>query len=418
MGFTFFHAADLHLDSPFKTQAPTESRIAQDLRMAAFVAFDRLIDACIDEEAAFLLVAGDVFDGLDRSLRAQLRFHAGLCRLAEEGIPAFVVHGNHDALEGWVSSLAWPEKVCIFPGDKVETRLTLRGDEPIAAISGISYPTRDVRTDLSEQFNASRPDLFQVALLHANAGNTGHENYAPFQLESICRKGFDYWALGHVHAHQVLRAADPAVVYPGVLQGRHVRETGPCGACRVLVDDQKKAQVEFVPFDTIRWAVKAADISACATLDAVDKILGQALQEAMEEADGRPTVCRLIAKGETSLYGELETRGGLSELLEGLQEQAADSWPGAWPEKIESHLRPEINLDARMEEEDLLGELLRIADDLLDAENPADALEPAIGPLEKYLEEKNLLEGATETELRQALREAMSLCAWKLERPQ
>jgi DNA repair exonuclease SbcCD nuclease subunit len=137
--FSFVHASDLHLDSPFAGVTATAPEVAERLRTATFDAFDNIVRLCIERRVDFLLVAGDVYDGADRSLRAQLRFRDGLLRLAEQGIRAFVAHGNHDALEGWSSAIEWPEGVRVF-GEELASVPVERDGAPIALVSGISYP--------------------------------------------------------------------------------------------------------------------------------------------------------------------------------------------------------------------------------------------------------------------------------------
>ena len=105
----FVHAADLHLDSPFTgLKAAAPDNVANALYAATFTAYENIIDLCIDEGVDALLVAGDVYDGKDRSLRAQLKFVEGLRRLDEAGIRSFVCHGNHDPLDGWEAKLNYP----------------------------------------------------------------------------------------------------------------------------------------------------------------------------------------------------------------------------------------------------------------------------------------------------------------------
>src|SRR3990172_993244 len=137
--FSFIHAADLHLDSPFKGVIGEAPHIAEAVYSATFDAFESLINLCIEKQVNFLLIAGDVYDGRDRSLRAQLRFRDGLERLAERGISAFVVHGNHDPLKGWSNQIVWPSGVHVFGAEEVETVTFAMDGKPVAFISGISY---------------------------------------------------------------------------------------------------------------------------------------------------------------------------------------------------------------------------------------------------------------------------------------
>src|SRR3989338_7959088 len=150
--FRFVHTSDLHLDSPFTSLSELDLAIAGKLRDATLTAFDRIIDLCIEREVDFLLVGGDIYDGAYRSLKAQLRFRKGLQRLSDVGILSFVVHGNHDPLDGWVANLEWPEKTHIFGGDAVQGFPIVQGREEIARIHGISFGTRDVRKNLAKEF--------------------------------------------------------------------------------------------------------------------------------------------------------------------------------------------------------------------------------------------------------------------------
>ena len=105
----FAHAADLHLDSPFKgLRADAPGHVADALYAATFKAWGNIVDLCIAEQVDALLVAGDIYDGADRSLRAQLKFVEELKKLDEAGVRSFVCHGNHDPLDGWEARLDYP----------------------------------------------------------------------------------------------------------------------------------------------------------------------------------------------------------------------------------------------------------------------------------------------------------------------
>ncbi|MCL6634993.1 MAG: DNA repair exonuclease [Peptococcaceae bacterium] len=260
-GFCFVHAADLHLDSQFKGFGEVirgvgriPEGVLRRLRNSTFEAFERILDLCIERKADFLLLAGDVYDAADRSLRAQIRFRDGLARLADAGIPAFVVHGNHDHCSGWRAGLEYPETVHVFSHREVEARPLIRKGREIARIYGISYPGPVVLEDYASRFVRDGGAPFAIALLHCNVGGMpGHENYAPCQLNTLFNRGFDYWALGHVHNRTVLNPAAPCVAYPGCPQGRHPREGGERGCFIVNVSGNGELSLEFVPVGTVRW---------------------------------------------------------------------------------------------------------------------------------------------------------------------
>jgi DNA repair protein SbcD/Mre11 len=165
--FSFVHAADLHLDSPFIgiSRLPDDHKhVAETLRQATFKAFEAVVDLCIDRQADFLLVAGDVYDGSDRSLRAQLCFRDGLRRLAEQGIRAYVVHGNHDPLDGWSNAVQMPESVHAFR-DRLESLVFVKEGVPVARIHGISYPSRRIDAEFGKGMAREGDELFQIGLL-------------------------------------------------------------------------------------------------------------------------------------------------------------------------------------------------------------------------------------------------------------
>jgi len=240
MSFSFVHAADLHLDSPFKGVTAESPAIAGSLHSATFDVYNSLIDLCIEKQVQFLLIAGDIYDGADRSLRAQLRFRDGLQRLADKNIQAFVVHGNHDPFKGHSRSIDWPEGIHVFSYRKVKSIPFKIDNSPLALISGISHENISITTNLAKKFESHDPDLFQIGLLHCNVGkDTGHEAYAPCELQDLIKTGLDYWALGHVHERKILHK-DPYVVYPGNTQGRNIREQNERGCYLIQVDDNNR----------------------------------------------------------------------------------------------------------------------------------------------------------------------------------
>ena len=99
---------------------------------------------------------------------------------------------------------------------------------------GVRHPGghRRPRARLSRRPTAG---CFNIGLLHTCAtGREGHDRYAPCTVDDLRAKGYDYWALGHVHTREILATATRPIVFPGNIQGRHIRETGPKGC--LLVD--------------------------------------------------------------------------------------------------------------------------------------------------------------------------------------
>src|SRR5262249_29053372 len=207
----FIHAADLHLDSPFRGVGEVSSELREQLQDSTLGALHRIVDHTIDAKADFLLIAGDLYDSRDRSLRALLAFRRQMERLAEHDISVYIVHGNHDPLNGWGSEFQLPPNVTTFSG-RTDTQPFIRRGREVASITGVSYTRERVMENLAASFKPDDSSPYSVAVLHANVGGqTGHADYAPTTVDELSAAGFKYWALGHVHTRSIL-ATEPATI--------------------------------------------------------------------------------------------------------------------------------------------------------------------------------------------------------------
>src|SRR6187200_2142549 len=185
----FIHAADLHLDSPFRGLANTAPALRDQLQAATLGALGRIVDHTISSKADFLVVAGDLYDSKDRSLRALVAFRKQMERLAERGISVFIVHGNHDPLNGWGSEFQLPPNVTTFSG-KPKTEPVIRRGKEVARVTGISYPRERVTENLAAHMKPDSDSPYSVGLLHANVGGqAGHADYSPVTLDELTASG-------------------------------------------------------------------------------------------------------------------------------------------------------------------------------------------------------------------------------------
>ncbi|MCI0879628.1 MAG: DNA repair exonuclease [Chloroflexi bacterium] len=359
----FVHAADLHLDSPFGGLRSIAPEIAETLYQATFDAYDNIIELCIKEQADALLVAGDIFDSADRSLRAQLKFVDGLNRLEKAGIRSFICHGNHDPLNGWEAQLTFPEGCHRF-GAAVERVPIFQNEPGRAAVYGISYPQREVSDNLARQFVAAGSEQFSIGLLHANVDNNAdHEAYAPCTIRDLEDTGMDYWALGHVHTRQVLREANPTVVYPGNPQGRHPNEPDARGVYIVDVDDAGRVRLEFRAVDVVRWATLEIDISELETDQSLFDKIDHEIAQCQDNADGRDIIFRLVLNGRGPLHDSLRRPGFVDDLLERVNDTGPLERPFLWCERIQASTASLIDREQQRQRSDFVGDLVRLCDE-------------------------------------------------------
>ena len=417
--FKFVHAADLHLDSPFKGITTDNEAIGKILHSATFDAFDALINLCIKEQVNFLLIAGDVYDGFDRSLRAQLKFRDGLARLAGHNIYTFVDQGNHDPANSQSAAIEWPDKVHIFDSSKAESKIFNgeNNDEPTALISGISHGKSNEIQNLTKKFSRKDAGIFHIGLLHCNTGsNTGHDPYAPCELSELIELGMEYWALGHVHERKIL-STDPYVVYSGNTQGRNIREQGERGCYLVSVRNMFVEDIRFCALDAVRWLRVDVNIENMETIDELEKALYDNIIKICVDSDNvRAFVLRVNINGSGSLYKELQKENTVQDLLEHMREFFISDNPYIWVQGMNVNCRPEIDMEILKKRGDFLSQVLKIADNINVQETDAATLiKPVLSDLFENRRIKEVLAELSQDEMDVIVQRAALLCVDILE---
>jgi exonuclease SbcD len=366
----FIHTADIHLDSPLLGLERYEGAPVEAMHGATRRALENLVDLALRETVDFVLIAGDVYDGDWRDFNTGLFFARQMGRLREAGVPVFLIAGNHDAAGQITRRLRLPENVHAFPADRPRT---VQLNDLGAAIHGRSFASRAVTENLAAGYPPAVPGAFNIGLLHTSVtGREGHETYAPCSVDDLRRRGYDYWALGHVHTREVVSEA-PWIVFPGNVQGRHVRETGAKGCTLVTVDDGRIVAAEHCPLDVLRWVVVTVDLSAARTADEAVDLARSALAAEEAQTDGRPLAARLRLTGASPAHRELAAE--VERWRNELRAAATDASAGrVWIEKVECRTRAAADLDGLARRSDALGELWRSVRDL----QPDDALRAAL----------------------------------------
>lgn len=276
---TFIHAADLHLDSPFKGLSRLPETIFPDIQNSPFHALDRLVALAIEKRVDFVLLVGDLFDNERQSLKAQIHLRDAFAKLNQYNINVYLSYGNHDYLKGNQFRIEFPPNVYCFPNETISSFNYEKDGQKIATIYGFSYEDRAVLKNKSLEYSIEDRNIpFHIATLHGSiTSNTEHDTYAPFLLSDLTKQHFDYWALGHIHQRQVLHET-PYVIYPGNIQGRHRNEAGDKGCYHVTLSKHSSKAV-FFPLQSILFKSLKMDLTDLKTITEIEKLLKEQLDE-------------------------------------------------------------------------------------------------------------------------------------------
>ncbi|MFH1531321.1 MAG: DNA repair exonuclease [Pseudomonadota bacterium] len=411
----FLHAADLHLDSPLRGLARHDEAPVDDLRGATREAFNNLVELAIEEKVAFVLLSGDLYDGTWQDFSTAIFLGKKLGELDRAGIRVFGVLGNHDAQSKLTKALEKPKNLTLFPANKPHTEVL---DDLDIAIHGQSFGQQHVEENLAAGFPAARPGMFNIGLLHTSLdGREGHAAYAPCKLDDLRARDYQYWALGHVHAQEKV-STDPWVVFPGCLQGRHARETGPKGCCLVTVEDGRVETVEHRVLDVVRWASCEVDLGQVNSMKGVLDSARKALSEVLDDAEDRIVAARICFVGASTVHAEIQGKTHwLRQKLLGLAAELHGE--SLWIEKVVMATTNKLDRGAVLAGDGTLGGLARSILDVRDEPRAVRGLDAGLAsfreklPPEMFLAEDGLRLDDQEVVAR-LIREAKELLIGKL----
>jgi len=357
----FIHTADLHLDTPFKGLSLWNDDLASKLKEATFNSFRKIIDLCIQEKADFMIIAGDIFDSENKSLAAQLKFVDELKRLSNKGIPVYFVCGNHDPLSSWLESIQMPGNTFRFDSAEVENYIFQKNDKPLVDIYGISFQNKVVNENLALKYNLTNDQsLISIAILHGTTGAPGsHENYAPFKVEDVTGKGFDYWALGHIHKRQIIRDRYPVIVYPGNPQGRDFGETGAKGCYMVEIAKNKTPEIRFIPTQLIRFEDVRIDLTGEEKIDRLSGRIEEVISSLEDYEENTSCILRISFYGRTPLHSLLNKQEEVEQLVHYFNEGQLNQMNYIWIDSIRVKTRPVIDTEQIKKGADFTAEILK-----------------------------------------------------------
>ncbi len=377
--FKFLHAADIHLDSP-QLNLDQYDGAPVERRNPTRQALDNMVDLAIHARVKFVLIAGDLYDGDCRNFNTPLHFRRKMNQLNEAGIGVYIIQGNHDAESKMqmakTFALQLPGNVRLLDTRQPET---VRIDNLQVAIHGQGFATRDVLEDMSAQYPAPIRGWLNIGMLHTSCGSyEAHARYAPSTIAGLTHKGYDYWALGHIHKREKLAGPEPWIVYPGNPQGRHIREDGPRGCAVATVEADRITTVRWHDLDVLRWQVCSIDAAQCADADAVLSEAESVVEQLLSSAAGRPLAVRVEVHGATHAHRELSSHPDHWGrcLRDGMLNRFDDR---VWIEKIKLRTRATVDL-AEWSADDPLWPLLQGIGD-------ADSLASAIAEIRSDYEQ-------------------------------
>ncbi|MFC5713574.1 exonuclease SbcCD subunit D [Thalassorhabdus alkalitolerans] len=260
----FIHAADLHIGSPISAQIHGSDYIKDIIRECIHQSITRMVRDAIDRKVDFVILAGDLFDDENRSVKGQLWLREEFLKLKEADIKVYIVFGNHDPLDSRFAPVTWPDNVYVFP--TASTAMTVEKDKfPVANLYGCSYPKKAVTENLAASYKKQDEPCFHIGILHGQERSLdSHAPYAPFTVKELSEKGMDYWALGHIHTRQSLH---PSIHYPGNIQGRNKKETGEKGYLYVELKESQDPVVTFCSSAPVQFVNITLSVTDCKSVD-------------------------------------------------------------------------------------------------------------------------------------------------------
>ena len=286
------HFSDVHIG--VESYGSTDPDTGLSTRLLDFLAtFDEVVDFALDNSVDLVLFAGDAYKSRDPSQTHQREFARRIARLSREGVPVFLLVGNHDLPH--IASRA--TALDIFPtlsvpnvtiGDRLDTYIvhTATGPLQVVALPWIRRSaflareeTRSLTIDeinrqlqervtnlLAWQIQSLDPSLPAILTAHVslNTARTSSEQSMllgrdPVLMQSaLARPELDYVALGHIHKRQTL-SQNPYVVYSGSLERIDFgEENDDKGFCVIDLDTtaprgQRLVDFRFQPVNARRF---------------------------------------------------------------------------------------------------------------------------------------------------------------------
>ena len=243
-----------------------------------------------------------------------------------------------------------------------------------------------------------------------NGGWFGYQPNASFKYSP--GTAMDYWALGHIHRFQVLRESNPAIVYSGNTQARHMREAGEKGCCLVTLDKNADPLIQFISTDTIRYVHGEVDLSGTISLDEVIHAVRSQCEYFAGQVKQKEMFLNLSLKGRTQIHSELQRGDAIKELQGEIRTYFQGRTPSIWVD-IKLNTAGIYNIKSLREGKDFISDLIVLFENMEKEESFLD-LKQALKPVFETWQGKKYFNDLSDKEIKNILSEAKSLCLDKL----
>ncbi len=388
----FIHAADIHLDSPLEGLERYEGAPVDLIRGATRRALENLVALAVRERVDFVVIAGDLYDGDWRDFNTGMFFIRQMHKLCEAGIRLYLIAGNHDAANNMTRKLRLPVNpggdTVMLSHEQPETR---RLEDLGVAIHGRSFANQAEKQNMVPDYPTPISHWFNLGILHTSliGSDDGHDTYAPCTPTDLRSKGYDYWALGHIHKRSLLPAdgsplVPPPILYSGNIQGRNIREPGARGCFLVTVDQRQQMEIEFRPLDVFRWEVCVVSCAGCSTSEEILDRFRDSLRSLLAKHDRLPLGVRVRLEGPTAAHQRLTSqRTAITAEIRTIATIVSDGL--AWVEQVRIATHEPIAKGAPDLGEGPLAELERYFDELPRNEQAITQLTDELKDLAKKL---------------------------------
>ena len=410
---SFIHIADLHLDTAFSTIANDDKeQLTKRMQNAPFEALKNLLQLCRSLSPNFLIFSGDIYNKEEASLRARFALRDAFEELQQMNIPVYYAHGNHDPLNNDAKtefkSVEWPSNVYFFgenweyfsfPPPNIETQETNEHHE-LARVYGISHTCKHETKNLTSLLQVATTSCVKIGVLHTSltgvhAKNQQKYSYAPCSISDLQEKNMHYWALGHVHLPNII-SENPLIAYAGSTQGLDITETGAHGCMFVQFKNIEGTHISnpeysFHPLAPVEWHIIDINLDSKKDTDEpenileVQKFIAKSIESYIKnltlETKCTDLIFRIRLYGTSDLANHLHEKNVQNDLCQALQK--INIIPNIFVKDIQSFVRPTFDFESALNRDDILGEILRVTQNLRDNDDVLIQTEREISELLK-----------------------------------